>query len=201
MPKLDGTHIVERLRERLEKLQSGEEVAARDIKLLLSKEQKLELENAKTAMRILKHKKRARTRDEEVKFGWKSIREMHIEALKQALNAAQDNELAAWEKRLNDAEIRQGRVYFDELKKETDAGVDLKTAKTRANNALTRAKLRRLDGQVVGHHNVRDIEVWEIEQKLIQSMQSEMTDDEREQLELLREYEKAVLENRKKRGG
>jgi hypothetical protein len=66
---------------------------------------------------------------------------------------------------------------------------------------LTRAKLRRLDGQVVGHHNVRDIEVWEIEQKLIQSMQSEMTDDEREQLELLREYEKAVLENRKKRGG
>ena len=93
------------------------------------------------------------------------------------------------------------RVYFDELKKETDAGVDLKTAKTRANNALTRAKLKRLDGVMIGTQGLtqRDREIREMEDAIQQKSESEMDEYEREQLELLREHEKAVLENRKKR--
>ena len=135
-------------------------------------------------------------------MGWKSKRDIHIDALKAALNEALGNELAAWEKRGYDAEVRQGRVYFDELKKETDAGVDLKTAKTRANNALTRAKLKRLDGQLLGTQGLtkRDREIKAMEDEIQQKAESEMDDYEREQLELLREHEKAVLENRKKRG-
>jgi hypothetical protein len=39
-----------------------------------------------------------------------------------------------------------------------------------------------------------------MEDAIQQKAESEMDDYEREQLELLREYEKAVLENRKKRG-
>ena len=35
MPKLDGTHIAERLRGRLEELREGKEVAARDLRALL----------------------------------------------------------------------------------------------------------------------------------------------------------------------
>jgi hypothetical protein len=40
-----------------------------------------------------------------------------------------------------------------------------------------------------------------MEDAILQKAESELDDYEREQLELLREHEKAVLENRKKRGG
>jgi hypothetical protein len=36
MPKLDGTHIHERLRQRLEQLKNGEEVARRELETLLT---------------------------------------------------------------------------------------------------------------------------------------------------------------------
>jgi soluble cytochrome b562 len=202
MPKLDGTHIADRLKRRLDELLRGEEVAARDMKSLLTEEQQVELENAKNAMKILKNKKRARTREEESALGWKTKREIHIEALTQALNAAQEGELAAWKKKMHDADVRQGRVYFDELKAEIEKGVDAATAKTRANNALTRAGLKRLDGAMIGTQglNKRDREIRDLEDAIQQKNESELDDYEREQLELLREHEKAVLENSKKRG-
>ncbi len=203
MPKLDGTHIAERLNERLKKLRSGEEVAARDLRALLTAEQEAAMDAAWAEQQALRKQKRARTKEEEVALGWKTKHDIHIAALESALREAQDAEVAAWEKRLNDAEVRQGRVYFDELKKETDAGADLKTAKTRANNALTRAKLRRLDGGMIGTQGLRprDKEIRAMEDAIQQKAESEMDDDEREQLELQKEHEKAVLENRKKRGG
>jgi hypothetical protein len=202
MPKLDGTHIADRLKRRLDELLRGEEVAARDMKSLLTEEQQVELENAKNAMKILKNKKRARTREEEIALGWKTKREIHIEALTQALHSAQDGEVAAWQKKMHDAEVRQGRVYFDELKAQTAKGVDAATARIRANNALTRADLKRLDGAMIGTQglNKRDREIRDLEDAIQQKNESELDDYEREQLELKREHEKAVLENRKKRG-
>ena len=202
MPKLDGTQIADRLQGRLEEMRRGEEVAARDLRALLTAEQQVAMDAAWAEQQELRKKKRARTKEEEVALGWKSKRDIHIEALQSALREAQENELAAWEKRLHDAEVRQGRVYFDELKKQTDAGVDIKTAKTRANNELTRAKLKRLDGQLIGTQGLspRDREIRAMEDAIQQKAESEMDDYEREQLELLREHEKAVLENRKKRG-
>lgn len=201
MPKLDGTQIAERLQGRLEELRRGEDVAARDLRALLTTEQQAAMDAAWAEQQVLRKQKRARTKEEEAALGWKTKRDIHIAALDSALREAQDAEVAAWEKRGYDAEVRQGRVYFDELKKETDAGVDLKTAKTRANNALTRAKLKRLDGQLIGTQGLtqRDREIREMEDAIQQKSESEMDEYEREQLELLREHEKAVLENRKKR--
>jgi hypothetical protein len=179
----------------------GKEVAARDLRALLTAEQQVAMDAAWAEQQELRKKKRARTKEEEVALGWKSKRDIHIDALIAALKEALANELAAWEKRLHDAEVRQGRVYFDELKKQTDAGVDIKTAKTRANNELTRAKLKRLDGQLIGTQGLtpRDREIRAMEDAILQRAESEMDDYEREQLELLREHKKAVLENRKKR--
>ncbi len=93
-------------------------------------------------------------------------------------------------------------MLFDELGKQLDAGLDMRSAKIKANNALTRAGLRRLDGQLIGTQGLspRDREIRAMEDAILQKAESEMDDYEREQLELLREYEKAVLENRKKRG-
>jgi hypothetical protein len=202
MPKLDGTHIAERLKSRLEELQRGEEVAARDMKSLLTDEQQAAMDSAWAEQQALRKKKRARNKQEEAALGWKSKREIHIEALTQALNQAQQEELSAWKKKLQDAEVRQGRVYLDEMSKQMAAGVDTATAKTRANNALTRAGLRRLDGELIGTQglNKRDREIREMEDAIQQKNESELDDYEREQLELKREHEKAVLENSKKRG-
>jgi hypothetical protein len=203
MPKLDGTHIVERLRERLEKLRSGEEIAARDLRALLTAEQEAAMDAAWAEQQALRKQKRARTKEEEVALGWKTKREIQISVLESALDQAYKAEIAAWEKRVEDSSIRQGRVYFDEVKKKMDAGLDEAAAKTRANNELTRAGLRRLDGGMIGTQGLRprDREIRAMEDAILQRAESEMDDDEREQLELHREHEKAVLENRKKRGG
>ena len=199
MPKLDGTHIAERLKERIAKLRNGEEVAARDLRALLTDEQTAALDVAKKAQQELKKIKRARTKEEEKAFGWKSIREIHIEALEAALKDAEDDELDAWEKRLRDAEIRQARIYLDTLSKEMTAGKDLQTAKNKANNDLTRAGLRRMDGQIVGYLSKRDKEIRELEEALIQRSIDELDEYEKEQLELSKAHDKAVEENRKKR--
>ena len=202
MPKLDGTQIADRLQGRLEEMRRGKEVAARDLRALLTAEQQVAMDAAWAEQQELRKKKRARTKEEEVALGWKSKRDIHIDALIAALRKALANELAAWEKRLLDAEVRQGRVFFDELSKQVEDGVDMQTAKTRANNAVTRAGLRRLDGQLIGTQGLtpRDREIRAIEDAILQKAESELDDYEREQLELLREHEKAVLENRKKRG-
>jgi hypothetical protein len=202
MPKLDGTHIADRLKSRLEELQRGEEVAARDMKSLLTEEQIAAMDAAWAEQQALRKQKRARNKEEEAALGWKSKREIHIEALTQALNQAQQDELAAWKKKMHDADVRQGRVYLEELSKQMAAGVDAATAKIRANNALTRSGLKRLDGAMIGTQglNKRDREIRDLEDAIQQKNESELDDYEREQLELLREHEKAVLENRKKRG-
>jgi hypothetical protein len=202
MPKLDGTQIAERLQVRLEELRRGEDVAARDLRALLTAEQEAAMDAAWAEQQELRKHKRARTKEEEAALGWKTKRDIHIAALESALREAQYAEVAAWEKRGYDAEVRQGRVYFDELKKETDAGVDLKTAKIRANNALTRAKLKRLDGQMIGTQGLRprDREIRAMEDALLEKAVSEMDDYEREQYELGLEHEKALRERGKKLG-
>ena len=199
MPKLDGTHIAERLKERIAKLKNGEEVAARDLRALLTDEQTAALDAAKKAQQEVKKANRARTKEEEKALGWKSIREIHIEALEAALKEAEEDEVGAWEKRMRDAEIRQARIYFDTLESEIKAGKELQTAKNKANNDLTRAGLRRMDGQIVGHLSKRDKEISELEAALIQQATNELDDYEKEQLELLKAHNKAVEENRKKR--
>jgi len=203
MPKLDGTHTAERLKRRLEEMLQGDEVAARDKKSLLTEEQRAAMVAAWTEQQVLRKQKRARNKEEEIALGWKSKREIHIEALTQALHQAQELELAAWHNKMKDAEVRQGHVYFDEMSKQMTAGVDVKTAKTRANNALTRAGLRRLDCELLGTQGLskRDREVRDLEDAIQQKSESELDDYEREQLELLREHEKAVIENRRRRGG
>ena len=200
MPKLDGTHIEGRLRERLEKLRSGEEVAKREIEALLSDRQIDAMDAAWAEQQQLRKQKRARTKEEEIALGWKTKREIQIEAYERAITEADAAMLATLEGLMRKDEVRQARIYLDSYFKATKEGKTTDVAKNLANNDLTRAGLKRVDGQVVGHQNERDREVWEMEQQILGRIRSEMTTEELEQLELLREHEKAVLENRKKRG-
>jgi hypothetical protein len=201
MPKLDGTQIAERLKIRLDEMLRGDEVAARDLRALLTAEQADAMDAAWKEQQELRKRKRARTKEEEVALGWKTKRDIHVEALRNAFEEARQAELTAWEERLRNAEVRQARVYFDEISKQVVAGLDMQTAKTRANNALTRAGLSRLDSQLTGMHQLtsRDKEIREMEESILRRAESELDDYERKQLELLREHEREVSENRKKR--
>ncbi len=80
-------------------------------------------------------------------------------------------------------------MIFDELNKQLKDGADMQTVKTRANNALKRAGLGRLDGQLIGMQRLspRDRENRAMEGAILQKAESEMDEYEREQLELLRE--------------
>ncbi|WP_445779287.1 hypothetical protein [Shewanella sp.] len=78
MPKLNTEQLMERLERRIHKLELGEEIAAKDIKALLSSEQQQQLVDALAAQVALKKNKRACTDAEKQALGWKSIREVRV---------------------------------------------------------------------------------------------------------------------------
>ena len=200
MPKLDGTHIEERLRERLEKLRSGEEVAKREVEALLTEQQVVDMNAAWKEQQELRKQKRARTKEEEIALGWKTKRDIQIEAYERAVTEADAAMLATLEELQRKAEVRQARIYLDSYFKATKEGKTPDVAKNLANNDLTRAGLKRVDGQLVGYQSKRDREVWEMEQQILGRIRSEMTQEELEQLELAEEHEKALREKGKKLG-
>jgi hypothetical protein len=200
MPKLNGVQIADRLRSRLEELRSGKDVAARDLKVLLTEDQIVVMDAAWSEQQALRKQKRAKTKEEEIALGWKTKRDIQIEACELALGQADDGMLEMFEELQRKAEIRQARVYLDSYSKARVTGKSEPEARTAANNDLTRAGLRRVDGQVVGHTNQRDRDVWEMEREQLKQARSEMSPEELEQIELLEQYEKALAKKLKEIG-
>ena len=202
MPKLDGTHLPERLMQRLADLKADKEVAARDVKALLSDEQIAAMDEAWEEQQALRKIKRARTKEEERELGWKTKREIYIEAYEKAFNEASDGVLEELERLQLEATKRQMRIYFATLDEALKEGKEKRVAENLANNALTRAGLRRMDGQMVGTEGLsrRDREIREMEDAILKKAVSEMDEHEREQYELSQEYEKALREKGTKLG-
>lgn len=145
MPKLDATHIADRLRKRLAELEAGAEVAAKDIRALLTPEQTAAMEAAWAEQQQLRKIKRAKTEEEKQQLGWKTKREIQIAAFQQAVADSDNSIQAELQKMQEQAEIRQARIYFETLQKALDEGRDKAQAKSMANNALTSADLQRID--------------------------------------------------------
>ncbi len=139
MPKLDGTHIVERLQQRLQQLRDGEEVAVRELRSLLNEAQQAAMNAAWEEQQLLRKSKRARNKQQEVALGWKTKRDIQIAAIESALKEGLSNENEIWQRKLRDAEVRRSRIYLDEFFSQLDGGVDKSSAAIKANNALTRA--------------------------------------------------------------
>ena len=203
MPKLDGTHLPQRLTERLADLRAGKEVAVRDLKALLNDEQIAEMEAAWEEQQLLRKQKRARTKEEEAALGWKTKREIHIEAYERAVAAANDGLVEEFERLQLEATKRQMRIYFETMDEGIKDGKQKRVAENLANNALTQAGLRRMDGQKIGTEGLtrRDKEIRAMEDAILKKAVSEMDDYEREQYELSQEHEKALREKGKKLGG
>lgn len=200
MPKLNDTHLPERIQRRITELEAGVEVDAKDIRRLLTPAQQELLEAAWAEQQTLRKGKRAVTLEQQQELGWKSKRLIHIGILKQALEAAGENLTDAYATQSKNAEIRQTHIYMKALGAAIDAGHDTTQARSQANNALTRAGLRRLDGQTLGQRGLsgRDKEIMRLEQELKQRAYKEMTADEREQEDIWAEHEKAVKGKQKK---
>lgn len=145
MPKLDATHIAERLRSRLADLEAGKEVAAKEIRALLSPDQIAVMDEAWAEQQKLRKVGRPRTEEEQRQLGWKTKREIYIDAYRQAIAASEANLVDDFVELQRKAEIIQARIYFDTYSQAVDEGRDKEQAKSIANNALTRARLRRMD--------------------------------------------------------
>lgn len=200
MPKVNDTHLPERIRKRIAELEAGIEVAVKDIRAVLTLEQQAKLDAAWVEQQLLRKGKRATTAAQQQELGWKSKRELRIEALKIALSEADGNLLTAIQSKLRQADIRQLRIYMDTYGAAIDAGRDVQHAKSQANNALTRAGLQRMDGQEIGTAglNERDRAIRQLEDALTERAKATMTAEELEQQQLLAEYERAVRDRRKK---
>jgi len=198
MPKLNKLQIIEKLSERLYDLRIGKEVAARDLRALLTDEQVAVLDAAWAEQQVLRQSKRARTKEEEQALGWRSKREIQIEVLEQVVRQADDQMLEVLDELQEKTEIRQARIFLESYSKARAAGKSEAVARTLANNDLTRAGLRRADGKVVGHYNQRDRAVWELENKLRERQKAEMSAEELEQIELLEAHDRAWANKLKK---
>ena len=185
MPKLNTEQLMERIQKRIHQLELGEEVAAKDIKALLSAEQQQQLVDALAAQVELKKIQRARTDEEKQALGWTSIREVRLDVLRAALNAANDGMLEDYERRLKEKEVRQANIYLREYSEARKADKSVFSAQGAANNARTRAALPRVDGQDVSSMSKRDREVFAVEAQLKERIRSEMTAEELEQLDML----------------
>jgi hypothetical protein len=79
MPKINDTHLPERLKEAIKQLEAGVEVEAKKNKTLLNAKQQKELDDAWTKQQVLrKQHKPPKTEAEKKKMGWKDGDEVDI---------------------------------------------------------------------------------------------------------------------------
>jgi hypothetical protein len=166
MPKLNNLQLAERIRQRIAQLEADEEIAAKDVRALLTDAQHEQLEAAWQHQQQLRKGKRATTEAQHKALGWKSKRELRVEAFKQALAELDKDELQTVKELQLKSEARRSRIYLDTYFAERDKAASKQQAEDRANNALTRAALARLDRTAVDRVSPRDKEVREMEQRL-----------------------------------
>lgn len=185
MPKLNITHLPERLKERLEKLERGEEVAIKDIKALLEDEQIERMEQAWAKQEILrKIHKRPKTKEDADAIGWKTKLEVRIDAYRNALEEAQNGLADGIRKLQKEREAKGARIWLDAVFN-AEEGTDKLSA---GNIALTRAGFNKFGSAT----KKRDKEVWAMEDALRKELKRNLSKEAKEQLAILEEHEKAL---------
>ena len=190
MPKLNTTHLSQRIQEVIEQLEQGEEVEPKKNKTLLSAEQQKALDDAWAKQQVLRKKhKPPKTEEERIKLGWKDKREVRIEIYKQALEELNANVVDDLKELLRQKEIRAARIYLEGRFAAKDG-----TNKDSAGKiALVRAGLR-VPAPMVAE---RDKEIRKLERQILEQAEDSLNDEEREHLEWLREGKKPAKKGKK----
>jgi hypothetical protein len=142
MPKLDSTHLVDRIKRRLGELSAGATVGARDLRAVLTDQQNAQLEKNWTEQKALKAKHRPKSAEQRAALGWKTKRDLYIEALESALGLAQSEQLEAFESKLRRAEVRRAKIFLEAFSSAADKGKEPHACIAAANNDLARAGLQ-----------------------------------------------------------
>ena len=191
MPKLNDTHLPERLKEAIKQLENGEEVEAKKNKTLLNAKQQQALVDAWDQQQELrKQHKPPKTEEEKKKIGWKDKREVRIDIYKQALAELEEDIFDIHLKQLAKEQAKATKAYLKGYFGATD-GQDKHKA---GNIAVQRAGFM---VSTTRGMSKRDLEVRRIEEELLKRFEAEMTEEEREQRELLKETEEAERKARK----
>lgn len=132
-----------------------------------------------------KNERRRVTQEE--RFGWLTKRDIRLRLLRDTLNELNENLVAELEQEQQKREVRAARVFMDAFVK---AGKEKKDGWVEGNAALQRNGFRRMDTQYSRGSNRRDREVREMEEALLKRFEAEMTEEEREQMAMSREYDK-----------
>lgn len=185
MPKLNATHIPERLREAIEQLEHGEEVEAKKNKTLLTEEQQKALDDAWVKQQALRKKyKPPKTEDEVIKLGWKDKREVRIEIYKQALAELEDDFLSIQQKQFAKEQAQATRAYLKGL----FGAKDGQNKDSAGRIAVARAGFTPHSGGAVV--TKRDKEIRKLEQQILEQFGDDLTEEQREHLEWLKEGKK-----------
>jgi hypothetical protein len=191
MPKLNPTHLPERLKEAIKELEVGIEVEAKKNKTLLNAQQQKELDDAWTKQQALrKQHKPPKTEAEKKKIGWKDKREVRIDIYKKALAELEEDIFDIHLKQLEREQAKATKAYLKGYFGATD-GQDKDSA---GKIAVQRAGFM---VSTTRGMSKRDLEVRRIEEELLKRFEAEMTDEEREQRDLLKETEEAERKVRK----
>lgn len=192
MPKINATHLPQRLKEAIEQLERGEEVEAKKNKTLLNAEQQQALVDAWDVQQELRKKhKPPKTEEEKKLIGWKDKREVRIEIYKQAYEEVNANAVDNIKELQQQRENKAARIYLDAY----FGAKDGQNKDSAGNIALSRNGFTPLNSRTT----TRDKEVWEMEEALKKQFEAEMTDEEREQHELLKEHEQRQRKGLKER--
>lgn len=191
MPKLNPTHLPERLKEAIKELEAGIEVEAKKNKTLLNAQQQKELDDAWTKQQALrKQHKPPKTKAEKKKIGWKDKREVRIDIYKKALAELEEDIFDIHLKQLEREQAKATKAYLKGYFGATD-GQDKDSA---GKIAVQRAGFM---VSTTRGMSKRDLEVRRIEDELLKRFEAEMTEEEREQRELLKETERAERKSKK----
>jgi hypothetical protein len=191
MPKLNDTHLPERLKEAIKQLEAGVEVEAKKNKTLLNAKQQKELDDAWIKQQALrKQQKPPKTEAEKKKIGWKDKREVRIDIYKQALADLEEDIFDIHLKQLAKEQAKATKAYLKGYFGATD-GQDKDSA---GKISAQRAGFKVSSGTSMSK---RDLEVRRIEEELLKRFEAEMTNEEREQRDLLKETEEAERKARK----
>lgn len=191
MPKLNDTHLPERLKEAIKQLEEGKEVEAKKNKTLLNAKQQQALVDAWDQQQALRKKhKPPKTEEEKRKIGWKDKRKVRIDIYKQALAELEEDIFDIHLKQLAKEQAKATKAYL----KGYFGATELQDKDSAGKIAVARAGFT---PNSIGVRGGRDKEVRDLEEQLLKRFESEMTEEEREQRELLKETEEAERKARK----
>ena len=197
MPKLNHFQITARLEARLAELESGVEIEARDIKVLLTDEQNELLDRLWDEQQLIRTTHKTKSKAEADGLVWKTKKEIRIDVYKQAIAEANNSALDEILKEQEASEVRAAKIFMDAYFEALDKDKDGMVA---GNIALVRNGFNRIDNETRRLVlNERDKEILAMENAIKDRIIKEMSADEFEQYQLAQEYENSINKARNRK--